>query len=355
MVMDDKPTPAFAFVLKRGQYDQLGDKVEPGLPKVLPPMPAGAPKNRLGLAQWLVDPANPLLSRVTVNRFWQQFFGIGIVRTADDFGTVGERPVNQPLLDWMAVEFRESGWNVKHMLKMMVTSAAYRQSDHVTAAKEEADPENRLVSRGPRFRMDAEMIRDQALAASGLLVPKIGGPSVKPYQPKGLWEVVSMSKETYVPDKGDNLYRRSLYTYWKRLAPNPELSTLDMPSREVCTFRRERTDTPLQALLLENDPQYIEAARHLALRAISSAGDPAARLDYMSERLLARPLDEREKAVFLKSVTEFTDSYSKKPDAALELVKVGDSPPDTKVPAPEQAAWTMVASEFLNLDETLNK
>ena len=223
------------------------------------------------------------------------------------------------------------------------------------AGKKERDPENRLISRGPRFRMDAEMIRDQALAASGLLVPKIGGPSVKPYQPKGLWEVVTMNGEVYKPDKGEALYRRSLYTYWKKLAPNPELTVFDAPSREACTVRRERTNTPLQALLVENDPQYVEAARHLALRAMASGTDPSVRLDYLSEHLLARPLEDREKAVFLKSLSRFSDAYAKKPDAATKLLKVGDSPPDTSVPFPEQAAWTMVASEFLNLDETLNK
>ena len=226
MVMQEKPTPPFAFLLKRGQYDQPGEKLSPGVPKVLPPMPKGVPDNRLGLAKWFVAPENPLLSRVTVNRFWQQFFGIGIVRTAEDFGIMGERPSDQPLLDWMAVEFRESGWDVKHMLKLVVMSAAYRQSDIITPEKLEKDPENRLISRGPRFRLDAEEIRDQALAASGLLNPQIGGPSVKPYQPPGLWQVVSMKNEVYVQDTGDALYRRSLYTYLKRLAPQPAVDHL---------------------------------------------------------------------------------------------------------------------------------
>ncbi len=357
MVMNDKPTPAFAYVLKRGQYDQPGEKVEPDVPKVLPPLPPGAPRNRLGLAEWLVAPSNPLLARVTVNRFWQQFFGVGIVRTSEDFGIMGERPVNQPLLDWLAVELRESGWDVKHTLRLVVTSAAYRQSDRVTPEKLAKDPENRLVSRGPRFRMDGEMIRDQALAASGLLVPKIGGPSVKPYQPPGLWEVVSMSNEKYQADTGDGLHRRSLYTYWKRLAPNPQLTTFDTPTRELCTVRRERTNTPLQALAVENDPQYIEAARQLALHAIASTGDPAGRLDYMSERLLARPLDQQEQAVLLKSVQQFDSIYTREPAAAARLAGSPNVPTPAPTPAPvaEQAAWTMVASEFLNLDETLNK
>jgi hypothetical protein len=355
MVMDEKPTPPFAFLLKRGQYDQKGEKLSPGVPKVLPPMPKDVPDNRLGLAKWLVSPENPLLSRVTVNRFWQQLFGIGIVRTAEDFGVMGERPVNQPLLDWMAVEFRESGWDVKHMFKLMVMSAAYRQSDRITPAKLEADPENRLISRGPRFRLDAEAIRDQALAASGLLNPQIGGPSVKPYQPPGLWEVVSMSNEVYKQDSGPALYRRSMYTYLKRLAPQPQLTTFDAPTREVCTVRRERTDTPLQALAMENDPQYMEAARHLAVNAIQSAADPAKRLDYISERLLARPLAQDEQSVLLETLIEFIQTYSKQPAAAAKVIRIGDSPANTTIPAPEQAAWTMVASEFLNLDETLNK
>jgi hypothetical protein len=355
MVMDERPTPPFAFLLKRGQYDQKGEKLSPGVPKVLPPMPKDAPNNRLGLAKWFVAPENPLLARVTVNRFWQQLFGTGIVRTAEDFGVMGERPVNQPLLDWMAVEFRESGWDVKHMLKLMVMSAAYRQSDRITPEKLDKDPENRLISRGPRFRLDAEAIRDQALAASGLLNPQIGGPSVKPYQPPGLWEVVTMSNEVYKQDTGDALYRRSMYTYLKRLAPQPQLTTFDAPTREVCTVRRERTDTPLQALAMENDPQYMEAARHLAVNAILSGGDPARRLDYMSERLLARPLAEDEQSVLLKTLADFNQTYTKQPDAAAKVIRIGDSPPNTTIPAPEQAAWTMVASEFLNLDETLNK
>jgi hypothetical protein len=355
MVMDERPTPPFAFLLKRGQYDQKGEKLSPGVPKVLPPMPKGVPDNRLGLAKWFVAPENPLLARVTVNRFWQQLFGIGIVRTAEDFGVMGERPVNQPLLDWMAVEFRESGWDVKHMFKLMVMSAAYRQSDRITPAKLEADPENRLISRGPRFRLDAEAIRDQALAASGLLNPQIGGPSVKPYQPPGLWEVVSMSNEVYKQDSGPALYRRSMYTYLKRLAPQPQLTTFDAPTREVCTVRRERTDTPLQALAMENDPQYMEAARHLAVNAIQSAADPAKRLDYISERLLARPLAQDEQSVLLETLIEFIQTYSKQPAAAAKVIRIGDSPANTTIPAPEQAAWTMVASEFLNLDETLNK
>ena len=358
LVMEEKPDAPFAYVLKRGQYDQLGEKVFPDVPKVFPPLPADQPRNRLGLAKWLVGPDHPLLARVTINRFWQQCFGVGIVKTSEDFGIMGERPVNQPLLDWLAVEFRESGWDVKHMMKMMVMSSAYRQSSAETPQLVEADPENRLVSRGPRYRLDAEVIRDQALATSDLLVEKIGGPSVKPYQPPGIWESVAMPEsntKSYTQDSGDALYRRSLYTFWKRSAPPPTLETFNAPSRETCTVRRERTDTPLQALAIMNDPQYIEAARHLAANAIHVGGsNESARLDYLSNLLLGRSLQGNEKQVLELSLNKFLATYEKNPDQATALLKIGDSPQPTIAPAPEQAAWTMVASQFLNLDETIN-
>jgi hypothetical protein len=357
LVMEEKPDAPFAYILKRGQYDQLGDKVYPDVPKILGSLPADQPRNRLGLANWLVSPDHPLLARVTVNRFWQQCFGIGIVKTSEDFGIMGERPVNQPLLDWLAVEFRESGWDVKHMLKLMVMSSAYRQSSDETPQLVEADPENRLVSRGPRYRLDAEVIRDQALAVANLLVFKVGGPSVKPYQPPGIWEAVAMPESNtkmYKQDSGEALYRRSLYTFWKRSAPPPSLETFNAPSRETCVVRRERTDTPLQALATMNDPQYVEAARHFANIAIHAGNDPGARLDFMSNRLLSRPLTSDEKQVLLTSLNKFLATYEKNPQAALALLKIGDSPQPMDAPAPEQAAWTMVASQFLNLDEALN-
>ncbi len=358
LVMEEKPDAPFAYILKRGQYDQLGDKVVPDVPQAIPPLlPADQPRNRLGLAKWLVSPDNPLLARVTVNRFWQQCFGVGIVKTSEDFGIMGERPVNQPLLDWLAVEFRESGWDVKHMLKLMVMSSAYRQSSDETPQLVEADPENRLVSRGPRYRLDAEVIRDQALAVGNLLIAKIGGPSVKPYQPPGIWEAVAMPEsntKTYKQDSGEALYRRSLYTFWKRSAPPPGLETFNAPSRETCVVRRERTDTPLQALAIMNDPQYMEAARHFANLAIHAGNTPEARLDYMSNRLLARPLSSDEKQVLMLSLNKFLAVYEKNPQEATTLLKIGDSPQPMDAPAPEQAAWTMVASQFLNLDESLN-
>ncbi len=358
LVEDEKPDAPFAYVLKRGQYDQPGEKVAAGTPSVLPPMLKDEPDNRLGLAKWLVAPTNPLLARVTVNRFWQQLFGIGIVRTSEDFGIQGDRPINQPLLDWLAVEFRESGWDVKHVFKLMVMSAAYQQDDRITAQKREKDPENRLVSRGPRFRLDGETIRDQALAVSGLLVPKIGGPPVKTYQPINIWEPISMPNSTtgvYMQDHGEALYRRSIYMLWKRMAPQPELETFGTPSRVACTVRRTPTNTPLQALVTMNDPQYVEAARQFAVNAIHAAPSPAARLDYMSEHLLARPLEEKERAILLASAEKFSGIFAKKPEAATDLIHTGETAPATDVPAPEQAAWTMVASQFFNLDEALNK
>ena len=271
LIQQERSGPAFAYVLYRGMYDQPRDKVEPAVPTALPPMPASYPKNRLGLAKWLVSDDNPLVARVTVNRFWQEVFGTGIVKTSEDFGSQGQPPSNQPLLDWLAVEFRESGWDVKNLFRLLVTSSTYRQAAVTTPQKLEKDPDNRLLSRGPRFRMDAEMIRDSALAAAGLLSPKIGGPSVKPYQPERIWETVAMDESNtrfYQQDYGDALYRRSLYTFWKRSAPPPSMDIMNAPTRETCTVRRERTDTPLQALVTMNDVQFVEAARNLAEHAM---------------------------------------------------------------------------------------
>jgi hypothetical protein len=262
-VMQEGGTAPMAYILYRGEYDKRRDPVQAGTPKALPPWPADYPKNRLGFANWLVRPEQPLVARVTVNRAWQEIFGTGIVRTSDDFGIMGEAPSHPELLDWLAVEFRESGWDVKRFYKLLVTSATYRQSPVTTAEKLEKDPQNRLLSRGPRFRMDAEMIRDSALAASGILVRKIGGPSVKPYQPSGVWEAVAMigsNTRNYRQDHGMDLYRRSLYTFWKRSAPPASMEIFNAPARETCTVRRERTDTPLQALVTLNDPRCKLAA-----------------------------------------------------------------------------------------------
>jgi hypothetical protein len=323
-----------AHVLNRGLYDQMRDEVHPTVPSVLPPLPASAPRNRLGLAQWLVEPSNPLTARVTVNRYWQQVFGTGIVKTAEDFGSQGDPPSHPDLLDWLAVEFRESGWDTKKMFRLVVTSAAYRQSAEATPDKLERDPDDRLLSRGPRFRMDAEMVRDYALAASGLLVPVLGGPSVKPYQPPNVWEAVAMDDSNtryYKADKGDGLYRRSLYTFWKRSAPPASMDIFNAPSREVCIVRRERTNTPLQALVTMNDPQYITG------------------------RLIARDLNAKELDIVMKSYRDFLTYYESAPDDAEKLVSVGESKCDQSLPVPKLAAMTMVANELFNLDEVLVK
>jgi cytochrome c553 len=358
-IMSEREQPAEAFLLNRGEYDQRRDKVSPATPAALPAMPSGLPANRLGLAQWLLRPEHPLTARVTVNRFWQEIFGEGLVRTAGDFGIAGEMPSHPELLDWLAVEFREGGWDMKRFFKLLVTSAAYRQSALTTRDKIARDPQNRLLARGPRFRMDAEMIRDNALAVSGLLVPKIGGPSVKPYQPEGVWEAVAMPESDtrrYKQDSGEALYRRSLYTFWKRSAPPASMDILNAPSRQVCTVRRERTDTPLQALVTLNDPQFVEAARHLAQLALTQGGQkPESRLDFMAERLIARPLKDAEKKIVTAGLTGLLTHYGQSPEEAEKLLAVGDSKPDTTLDKPTLAAYTMLANQLMNLDEVLTK
>jgi hypothetical protein len=292
---------------------------------------------------------------VTVNRFWQELFGMGIVKTSGDFGVAGEEPSNPQLLDWMAVDFREHGWDVKRMFKMMVMSATYRQSSVTTPEKIERDPENRLLARGPRFRMDGEMVRDYALAASGLLVEKVGGPSVRPYQPPGIWDIVGMpggDTRKYVQDHGDDLYRRSVYTFWKRQAPPATMEIFNAPSRETCTVRRERTDTPLQALATMNDPQFVEAARHLAQESLEQNNDA---LDFMAERLLARPLTAAERKIVSANAGDLLAHYEADPTETAKLLAVGESQTDENVNWPKLAAYTMVANELMNLDEVLNK
>ena len=347
-----------ANILLRGEYDKLGEKVEPAVFSALHPLPANAPKNRLGLAQWLVAQDNPLMPRVVVNRFWQEFFGTGIVKTSEDFGIMGDAPANPELLDYLAVEFR-GNWDVKKLVKLIVTSATYRQSAVTTKEKLEKDLANRLMSRGPRFRMDAENIRDYALSVSGLLSSKVGGPSVKPYQPEGVWDVVGMPESNtrnYKRDAGEGLYRRSVYTFWKRAAPPASMDILNAPSRETSCVRRERTNTPLQALVTLNDPQFIESARMLAQNAIKSgAVEDAAKMDYIARRVLARPLNEKENAIMLKIQRELFEHYKAYPDDAKALLAVGETKTDATLPADALSAWTMVCNEMLNLDETLNK
>jgi hypothetical protein len=306
-----------------------------------------------------VSPENPLTARVTVNRMWYELFGTGIVETTEDFGIMGQRPTNAELLDWLAVEFRESGWDVKHMYKLMVLSAAYRQSARSSPEQLKKDPRNLLLSHGPRFRMDGEMLRDIALQSGGLLVDRIGGPSVKPYQPPNVWEQVSYpTSDTliYVQDHGQSLYRRSMYTYWKRMASPVNMDAFDAPVRDAVCTRRQRTDTPLQALVTMNDVQWIEAARALAERVIHEAGSkPEDRIDRMSEILLARDPSPKTMAVLENSLGQMRKHYASDSKAAHALVHEGESKPSGNLPEPELASWTMIANEMLNLDETLNK
>jgi len=352
LVMRDMERPRDTYLLVRGQYNKHGDKVEATVPAFLPQLPPGAIPNRLGLARWLVSRDNPLTSRVIVNRYWQHFFGEGLVKSSNDFGAQGDWPSHPELLDWLAVQFVESGWNVKALHKLIVTSATYRQSSRMRME----DPANRLLARGPSFRLSAETIRDQALYASGLLVEKIGGPSVKPYQPPGLWEAVSYDAQmTYRQDHGDSLYRRGLYTFWKRQAPPPAMLSFDGPTRETCTVKRQSTNTPLQALVLLNDPTYVEAARALATQAMHETGDEPARARFAFRRALGRTpaADEVERLVrlFRLQHAEYRDNLK----AARALLGVGERPLDKDLDPAELAAWTTVASVILNLHETITR
>lgn len=353
----EKPRPS--WVLIRGQYDKHGEPVGPGVPAILPPLPQSEVTNRLTFAKWLVEPKHPLTARVNVNRIWQQFFGVGIVKTAEDFGTKGEWPSHPELLDWLATEFMQSGWDVKHMVKLMVTSAAYRQDSRVTPQLLDIDPENRLVSRGPRFRLDAEELRDEALYVGGLLNLKMGGRGVRPYQPPGIWEAVGYTTSTtakYTQDHGDALYRRSLYMFWKRTAPPPTMITFDAPSRERCRARRERTNTPLQALITLNDPQYFEAARHLGYRMMREGGtEDSARLQYGFRLATGRSPCGSECTVLEESLAAQRAHYTANIEAAKKTISVGESPVPDDVPPPDLAAYTMVANLILNMDEVLTR
>ncbi len=352
---DAKP---MAHVLYRGAYDQKRQEVPATTPAVLPPMAADLPHNRLGLAKWLFTPDHPLTARVTVNRMWQEIFGTGIVKTADDFGSQGEPPSHPELLDWLAVDFREHGWDMKRFYRQILLSATYRQSAAATPAKLAKDPEDRLLSRGPRFRMDAEMVRDYALAASGLLSPQIGGPSVKPYQPDGVWEAVAMvgsNTRFYKRDDGDGLYRRSLYTFWKRSAPPASMDIFNAPTREACTVRRERTNTPLQALVTMNDVQFVEAAKELAETSMHLEPDFASRLNYVSMRLLARPLNVKERVIARSAFDDFRRYYEDHPEDAGKLLSEGEHKSDPALPKADYAAMTMLTNQMMNLDEVLNK
>jgi len=374
--------PSFVlFGVDRYQGDQKGEKVAPCTPSFLPAPPPNTPINRLTYAQWLANPNHPLTARVAVNRYWQQMFGTGLVKTVEDFGTQGERPSHPELLDWLAVEFASpdvgqhmaiSGkrdpkcdtsrqpWDVKRMIRLIVTSATYRQSSHISPELLEKDPENRLLARGPRQRLQAEFVRDQALAVSGLLVDKIGGPSVKPYHPKGLWEEMAFggnfSAQTYVQDHGEALYRRGMYTFWKRTVPPPSLQTFDAPEREFCIVRRSNTNTPLQSLILMNDTTYVEAARKFAERIIKEGGStPKDRITFAYQLAMSRPPKAGEISVLSDLFNRELASFKKSSEAATKLLSVGESKRDEKLDTSELAAWTTVASTILNMDETITK
>jgi hypothetical protein len=349
-----------SFMLTRGEYDQRGDQVARGTPSVLPPMPKDAPLNRLGFAQWLTDRSHPLTARVTVNRLWQQMFGVGLVKTSEDFGSQGEPPSHPQLLDWLAVTFQEDGWDVKKMMRRIVMSATYRQLSKVTLTLIERDPQNRLLARGPRFRLDAEMLRDQALAVSGLLNRKMGGPSVKPPQPDGLWFAVGYSGSNTVRFKADagsdNVHRRALYTFIKRTAPPPQMSIIDAPSREACSVRRERTNTPLLALLLLNDPQYFECARMLAERTLKEGGEtPKNRLQFIFRISAGRLPSDSELNELTTILTDLRKVYSDDTAGAAKLLGVEVAPEGEPAAQAQLAAWVNVANLILNLDEVLTK
>ncbi len=351
--------PLPAHIMVRGQYDEPGERVGPGTPAFLPPLrSAGAKATRLDLARWIVAPENPLTARVTVNRFWQQLFGAGLVRTPSDFGSQGDPPTHPALLDWLAAEFVRTGWDVKQFVRLLVTSRAYRQDAYASPELLELDPSNQLLARGPRFRLDAEVLRDQALALGGLLQPEIGGPPVRPYQPAGIWEPVAFggsNTKTYVQDQGDALYRRSLYTFWKRTAPAPAMVTFDAPSRENFCVGRGRSNTPLQALALMNDVQQFEAARAFAERLLLRTSSDSDRLAYAFRSVTARVPTKAEQVLLHDTLATHRSHYLKNTEAAQQVLANGESKANSTLPVPEFAAWTMVTNLLLNLDETLNR
>jgi len=356
MVMAEKPVPEPTHLLLRGAYDKPGPVVERSVPGVLNPLPQGMKNDRLALAKWVVDPANPLTARVTVNRFWQMFYGIGLVKTTEDFGVQGEYPSNPDLLDWVAAEFVRTGWDVKGLVKLMVTSDTYRQASDASPEMMQRDPDNRMLARGPRHRLPPEMVRDQALAAAGLLTNKIGGPSVKPYQPAGLWKEQSMQDMDYVQSKGPDLYRRSMYTFWKRTIPPPMMMNFDAANREACVVRESRTNTPLQALNLMNDVTFLEAARFIGQRMMKEGGaDMDSRLRYGFRLLTARAPKPVEMDVLRGNLQYHRDYFSSDAARANDLLKHGDSPADPALDAKELAAYASVASLMLNMDEVVSK
>lgn len=359
-VMADVPERRPTFVLVRGDFRSLGEEVQPGVPAALGTLPSDMKADRLALARWVTSRNNPLTARVMVNRLWQMVFGVGLVKTSGEFGSQGDRPSHPELLDFLAVEFMEGGWDVKHLLRLIVTSATYRQSSNVSAELLERDPENRLLTRGPRFRLPAEFIRDNALAISGLLDRDRppGGPSVKPYQPGDLWREFSYGDspdKSYVRDKGSELYRRGIYTFWKRSVLHPGLAIFDAPNREVCTAERSRTNTPLQAFLLLNDETYIEAARVFAERVMKSHSAFDERLCYAFLLAVARPPTEQESKLLQELLDEMLSEFQADEAASTALLAIGDAPRAADLLPAEHAAWTCVANAILNFDQTLTK
>jgi len=359
LVMEEREERRDAFVLERGAYDKKGEKVSAAVPAVFQQLPEASQGTRLDLARWLMRPDHPLTARVTVNRLWQRLFGTGLVKTLEDFGSQGEWPSHPELLDWLATEFVRQDWNVQGMIKLMMTSATYRQSSKVTPELIARDPENRLLSRGSRFRPDAEVIRDNALALGGLLVRRMGGPGVRPYQPGGLWKAVAFSDSNtnlFVQDHGERLYRRSLYTFWKRTSPPPAMAIFDAPTRESCTVSRSRTNTPLQALVLLNDTQFVEAARWMARRVLHEGGDETrSRIDYSYRIALSRPARADEKELLGELHDVYLNEFRGDPERARQLTAVGEASTAFPGDASELATWTLLCSLIMNLDEVLTK
>jgi hypothetical protein len=359
--MDTATQPRPTHVLHRGVYDQPRELVAAGVPAVLPPLPAGAAPDRLALARWAVDPAHPLTARVAVNRFWQMLFGAGLVRTPADFGTQGELPTHPELLDWLAVDFVRHGWDVRRLLRQIVTSATYRQSAVVDAAVRARDPDNRLLARGPRHRLPAELVRDHALAVSGLLVRQLGGPSVNPYTPGDPWREIShfgsspATAQAFVQDHGEKLWRRSLYTYWKRTLPPPNMALFDAPNREVCVVDRAATNTPLQALVLLNDVTFVEAARAFAERIVQRAADDDGRLRWAFCEATSRTPDGADLTVLRRALRRERARYAGDSEAAARLLAHGESVRTAAIAPVEHAAWTQLASLLLNLTDAVTK
>jgi mono/diheme cytochrome c family protein len=359
MVLEERKEPRATYVLHRGRYDQpdKDQAVQPDVPAVLPPLPVDAPKNRLGLAKWLVSPENPLTARVLVNRLWQHHFGIGLVKSSDNFGVQSEPPSHPELLDWLATELIQSGWDIQHIQRLIVLSNTYQQRAEATPEMYDHDPDNRLLARGPRYRLQAETLRDNALAVSGLLVNKVGGPSVMPYQPAGLWEeLAGGAHDDYTQAHGDDLYRRSLYTYRKRTVPHPSMATFDAPSWEICQVKRARTNTPLQALALLNDVTYMEASRKLAERMMTEGGSsPDSQLKYAFRLATSRMPSPSELAMLVKSLQKYSERFHAAPDSAKDFVSHGESARNESLDCSDLAAHTAVASILLNMDESISK